>query len=185
MKQAPSENEQYATNSNRITGVVVMAIGVLGLIDIVIEWRTLAGLTVAAIIGIVMMITYVGLVRPAVVLSPADLLIRNHVRDNRVPWDKVVEVDVAGIVRVHTPERRLRVPGVQLVMRDMRKQQLRGPSQKEDSVARAGFVVERIEQHAERYRKTSTGDIRTSWARPELMVFAALGLLALISWLAG
>ena len=185
VKQAPSEIERYTTHSNRITGVVVMAIGVLGLLDILIEWRTLAGLTAAAMILMVMVLTYVGLVRPSVVLSPEWLLIRNHVRDHQVPWDKVVEVDLADIVRVETPERRLRAPGVQLVMRDLRKQRVRGPSAKEDSAARANFVVERIEQHAERYRKTSTGEIVTSWATPELIVFGALGLIALVTWLAG
>jgi hypothetical protein len=58
----------------------------------------------------------------------ADLLIRNHIRDHHVPWNQITDADVTDTLRVHTANQRLRFPGVQLVMRDMRKQ--RGNSRK-------------------------------------------------------
>lgn len=179
-----SENEQYLSTSNRITGVVVMVIGVLGLIDILLEWRTLGGLEVAAFIGILMVITYVHLVRPSVTLRPQNLLIRNHIRDHVVPWNKITEVDVTDILRVHTEEQRLRCPGVQLVMRDMRKARAGGRKLGADSsISRADFVVDRIDQHVNLYGGTGAPDaeVVTTWARPELIITAALAVIALLA----
>lgn len=183
VKSASNENEHYVTHSNRITGVVVLAIGVLGLIDILIEWRSLGGLTAALVIGAVMVVTYVGLIRPSIVLTPEQLRIRNHIRDHDIPWNLVEGADIADIVVVQTPKKRLRAPGVQLIMRDMRKQRLRGANGNDDSVSRAGFVVERIEQHAERYGKTAEGELATRWAKLELGVLGGLIGLAVVTWL--
>ncbi len=65
----------------------------------------LGGLLVGGVIAILMVLAYVGLIRPSVTLSPDDLLIRNHLRDHTVPWNKVTEVDVTDILRVHTATR--------------------------------------------------------------------------------
>jgi hypothetical protein len=176
-----SESEQYLSSSNRITGVVVMVIGLIGLIDIVLEWRTLGGLEVAALIGIVMVLTYTHLVRPTVTLRPQNLLIRNHIRDHEVPWNKITEVDVTDLLRVHTEDQRLRVPAVQLVMRDLRKQRVGGRKLGADSsISRADFVVDRIDQHVNLYGGTGSPDaeVVTTWARPELTLLAVLVLVA-------
>lgn len=181
----PSENEQYATTSTRITGGVVIAMGLFGLIDVIIEWRTWSGLMVAAMILVLMVLAYVGLIRPSITLSPAKLLVRNHFRDHDVAWNQVEDVDLTDIVRIHTPGRRLRCPGVQLVMRDLRKQRVGRKVDPDSSISRAQFVVQRIEQHAERYGASSEGGIVSRWAVPELAVIGGLLLVALIAWLAG
>jgi PH (Pleckstrin Homology) domain-containing protein len=184
VKSKAGENEQYLSTSNRITGVVVMVIGLIGLIDIVLEWRTGGGLLVGALIGILMVVTFVGLVRPSVTLSPDGLLIRNHIRDHRVPWNKITDVDVTDILRVHTEDGRIRCPGVQLVMRDLRKQRVGGRKlSPESSISRADFVVDRIDNHVARYGPTSEGEIVTTWARPELATIAALAAIALLAQL--
>ncbi|TCM46602.1 PH domain-containing protein [Kribbella sp. VKM Ac-2568] len=182
MKPKVSESERYLSTSNRITGAVVMAIGVIGLIDIVLEWRTLGGLEVAALIGILMVLAYVGLVRPSVTLRPENLLIRNHIRDHTVPWGKITDVDVTDILRVHTEDARLRAPGVQVAMRDLRKQRVGGRKLgAENSVSRAEFVVDRIDHHLNMYRQNSQGEIVTSWARPELVIVGVLAVTALLA----
>ncbi|WP_238334827.1 PH domain-containing protein [Kribbella amoyensis] len=182
-----SENEQYLSSSNRITGAVVMVIGLVGLVDIVIEWRTLGGLLVAALIGVLMVVTYLGLFRPSVTLRPDGLLIRNHVRDHHVPWNRITDVDVADILRVETEGAgRIRCPGVQLVMRDLRKQRVGGRKlAAENSISRADFVVERIESHRERYAAAADPDSKvvTTWALPELIALAALLVIALVAQL--
>ena len=182
MNSKVSENEQYLSTSNRITGVVVMVIGLVGLLDIVLEWRTMGGLLVAALIAVLMVLTYLGLVRPSVTLRPDGLLIRNHLRDHLVPWNKITEVDVTDILRVHTEDGKVRCPGVQVVMRDLRKQRVGGRKLRDDSsISRADFVVERIENHRERYSRDATGEITTTWARPELIVLGALVALAIVA----
>jgi hypothetical protein len=182
VKPKASESERYLSASNRITGVVVMAIGVIGLIDIVLEWRTVGGLEVAALIGILMVLAYVGLVRPSVTLRPQNLLIRNHIRDHTVPWSKITDVDVTDILRVHTENARLRAPGVQLVMRDLRKQRVGGRKlSPESSISRAEFVVDRIDNHVNLYGPSSEGEVVTSWARPELTIVGVLAVIALLA----
>ena len=182
MKSKTSESEQYLSTSNRITGIVVMVIGLIGLVDIVLEWRTTGGLFVAALIGLLMMLAYTGLVRPSVTLRPEGLLIRNHLRDHRVPWNRINDVDVTDILRVHTEQGTLRAPGVQLVMRDLRKQRVGGRKLSADSsISRADFVVDRIDSHVELHGPKSEGEIVTTWARPELWVTGALVVVALIA----
>jgi hypothetical protein len=182
VKPKASESERYLSASNRITGVVVMVIGVIGLIDIVLEWRTAGGLEVAALIGILMVLAYVGLVRPSVTLRPQNLLIRNHIRDHTVPWGKITDVDVTDILRVHTENARLRAPGVQLVMRDLRKQRVGGRKlSPESSISRAEFVVDRIDNHVNMYGQASEGEVVTSWAKPELAIVGVLAVIALLA----
>ncbi|WP_350278569.1 PH domain-containing protein [Kribbella sp. HUAS MG21] len=182
MKSKSPESEQYLSASNRITGVIVLVIGALGLLDIVLEWRTLTGLLVASIIGIFMVLAYVGLMRPSVTLSPEHLLLRNHLRDHLIPWSKVTGVDVTDILRVHAADAKYRAPGVQLVMRDLRKQRVGGRKLSADSsISKADFVVNRIEYHQEQYAAKSEGDAITRWARPELIAIGVLAVIAAVA----
>jgi hypothetical protein len=186
VSSAPSEAETYTTPSSRITGFIALFIGLLLLVDIAWEWRTRPGLITAALIGVVMVLGYVGLIRPSVTLSPERLSIRNHLRDHDVPWADVEGADVADILRVELAGRRVRCPGVQLMMRDLRRQRYgRAKPDAQNSVTRAGFVVGRIEHHMEYYGKTSTGAVTTRWAVPELAAMGVLALVALVAWLAG
>ncbi|MGZ0148421.1 PH domain-containing protein [Kribbella sp. WER1] len=182
MKSKSPESEQYLSASNRITGTIVLVIGALGLLDVVLEWRTATGVLVGSIIAIFMTLAYVGLIRPSVTLDPDHLLLRNHLRDYRIPWSKVTGADVTDLLRVHTEANRYRAPGVQLVMRDLRKQRVGGRKLAADSsISKADIVVNRIENHMERYAATSEGDVVTAWARPELIVIAVLAVLAVVA----
>ncbi|MEU4294327.1 PH domain-containing protein [Kribbella sp. NPDC026596] len=182
MKSKSPNTERYISTSNRITGGLVVAVGVLGLLDIVVEWRTASGLLVAAVIGILMMLAYIGLIRPSVTLSPEHILLRNHLRDHEIPWGKVSGVDVTDILRVHAGDDKFRAPGVVLVMRDLRKQRVGGARLgPESSVSRADFVVDRIESHMEQHGAKSDGDVRTTWARPELIVIGVLAVVAIMA----
>ncbi|MGW6201509.1 PH domain-containing protein [Kribbella sp. NPDC055110] len=182
MKSKSPESEQYLSASNRITGSIVIVIGALGLVDVLLEWRTATGLLVGSVIGMFMVLAYVGLIRPSVTLSPDHLLLRNHLRDHRIPWSKVSGVDMTDILRVHTDGNRFRAPGVQLVMRDLRKQRVGGRKLAADSsISKAEFVVNRIEHHQEQYAAKSEGDVVSGWARPELIVFGVLAVIAVIA----
>ncbi|MET9268809.1 PH domain-containing protein [Kribbella sp. NPDC003557] len=182
MKSKSPESEQYLSASNRITGSIVLVIGALGLVDVLLEWRTVTGLMVSCIVGMFMVLAYVGLIRPSVTLSPENVLLRNHLRDHRIPWSKVTGVDVTDILRVHVDGGRFRAPGVQLVMRDLRKQRVAGrKSGAESSISKAEFVVNRIETHQERYAATSDGEVVNSWAVPELAIFGVLAVIAVVA----
>jgi hypothetical protein len=182
VKSKSPESEQYLSASNRITGTIVEVIGALGLLDVVLEWRTTTGLLVGSVVGIFMVLAYVGLIRPSVTLSPESLLLRNHLRDHRIPWSKVTGADVTDLLRVHVGENRFRAPGVQLVMRDLRKQRVGGRKLAADSsISKADIVVDRIENHIEQYAGTSEGEIVSAWARPELIALGVLALIAVVA----
>jgi Bacterial PH domain len=186
VKSVPTEAESYATTSTRITGGIAIVVGLICLVDIAIEWRTRGGLIAAAVIAFVMVVAYVGLIRPSVTLSPERLLVRNHLRDHAVPWSDVEGVDMADILWIQLPGRRLRCPGVQLMMRDMRRQRAgRIKPDRESSVSRAEFVVGRVEHHMHYYGKTSTGEVTSRWATPELVALGVFALIALVAWLIG
>lgn len=182
MSSAPSEAETYATTSTRITGGLGIFIGLVCLVDIAIEWRTRSGLIAAAVIVFVMIVAYMGLIRPSVTLSPERLSVRNHLRDHKVPWSDVQGVEMADTLRIQLGAKRLRCPGVQMMMRDLRRQRAgRIKPDRDSSVSRAEFVVGRVEHHMEHYAKTSTGTPTSSWARWELLTLAALALLAAVA----
>jgi hypothetical protein len=182
VKSKSPESEHYLSASNRITGSIVLVIGALGLLDVLLEWRTATGLLVGSVVAIFMILAYVGLMRPSVTLSPEGLLLRNHLRDRMIPWNKVTGVDVTDILRVHTADDRFRAPGVQLVMRDLRKQRVGGRKLAADSsISKADFVVNRIESHIDQYAGGSGGDVVTEWARPELIALGVLAVVAVVA----
>jgi Bacterial PH domain len=182
VKSKSPDTEQYLSTSNRITGGLVVGIGVLALLDIVLEWRTASGLLVGCVIGIVMVLAYCGLIRPSVTLSPDHILLRNHLRDHLIPWSQVTGVDVTDILRVHAGDTRFRAPGVVLVMRDLRKQRVGGAKLGADSsISRADFVVDRIETHMDQYADRASGPVTTTWARPELTLIAVLAAVAVVA----
>jgi hypothetical protein len=181
---APTEHETYTSPSNRITAGVVVAIGLLALIDILVEWRTLGGVTAAAFILAAMLLAYIGLFRPSVTISPIGLEVRNHIRDHDVPWSQVESVDMTDLLRVQTTAGRLRCPAVQLVMRDLRKERAGRKLGDESSGTRTQFALSRVEYHLERYAESSTGEIVTRWAIPELVTLGVLLLIGIVTWIA-
>lgn len=182
VKSKSSDTERYLSTSNRITGGLVVGIGVLALVDILLEWRTASGLLVGSVIAILMVLAYVFLIRPSVTLSPENILLRNHLRDHRIPWSKVTGVDIADILRVHVGDTKFRAPGVVLVMRDVRKQRVGGAKlPAESSISRADFVVDRIETHMSQYGEQSGGEVVNTWARPELILLGVLAVAAVVA----
>jgi hypothetical protein len=182
VKSNDTETEQYLSTSNRISGWIVIAIGAVGLLDIVLEWRTASGIMVGSLIAILMVLAYCGLVRPSVTLSPETIVLRNHLRDRVIPWNQVSGADVADILRVHTDAGRFRAPGVQLVMRDLRKQRVGGRKLSSDSsLSRADIVVGRIESHMDQYGAVDGGAVKTNWARPELTAIGVLAVVAIVA----
>jgi hypothetical protein len=182
VKSNEAQTEQYLSTSNRISGVIVIVIGAAGLLDIALEWRTASGVMVGSLIAILMVLAYCGLIRPSVTLGPDNIVLRNHLRDRVIPWNRVTGVDVADILRVHTDVGRFRAPGVQLVMRDLRKQRVGGRKLSADSsLSRADVVVSRVEAHMEQYGAVDGGEVKTNWARPELGAIGVLAVVAIVA----
>jgi Bacterial PH domain len=90
----------------RRTGPVVfwwvwLAFAVLNVVDLAIQGSGHFALVVTAILIAITGVVYACALRPRVVASDAGLMVKNPVRDHRIPWGAVEAVDVGDWVRVH------------------------------------------------------------------------------------
>ena len=123
---------------------VWLAFAVANLIDIAVQGRDRLSLEAAAALVLVTGIMYVGALRPRVIATARGIVVRNPLRDHRVPWTSVSGVDVRDLLRVHCawPE-----PGpgagpikdkVRCRRRDRKPCSAPGPSRRGRSSPRAG-----------------------------------------------
>jgi Bacterial PH domain len=90
----------------RRTGPVVfwwvwLAFALFNVVDLAIQGSGHFAAVVTAILIAITGVVYAGALRPRVVASDAGLVVRNPVRDHRIPWGAVEAVDVGDWVRVH------------------------------------------------------------------------------------
>jgi len=71
------------------------------LIDIAVQGRDRLSLEIAAILVLVTGIVYVAALRPRVIAAADGIVVRNPLRDHRVPWLAVTNVDLRDTLRVH------------------------------------------------------------------------------------
>jgi hypothetical protein len=90
----------------RRTGPVVfwwvwLAFALINVIDIAIQGSGHFAVAVTAVLVAITGVAYACALRPRVVASGAGLVVRNPVRDYRIPWGAVEAVDTGDWVRVH------------------------------------------------------------------------------------
>jgi Bacterial PH domain len=97
---APQFEVHYLA-AGRLVAWFVVAVGVLGILDIVFsgDVRDSRGLLLG-IVAICLLAYVLGL-RPAVVEDVGGVRVRNPLRTSLVPWGSVTNVDVTDVLRVH------------------------------------------------------------------------------------
>jgi len=80
---------------------VWVAFAVANLIDIAVEGRDRLSLEAAAVLVLVTGLMYAGAFRPRVIAAGRGIVVRNPLRDHRVPWTTVTNIDVRDLLRVH------------------------------------------------------------------------------------
>ena len=90
----------------RRTGPVVvwwiwLAFALINAVDLAIQGPGHFAVVVTAILVAVTGVVYACALRPRVIASDAGLVVKNPVRDHRVPWGALEAVDVGDWVRVH------------------------------------------------------------------------------------
>ena len=80
---------------------VWLAFAVANLIDIAVQGRDRVSVTAAAALLLVTGIMYVAAFRPRVIATDGGIVVRNPLRDHRVPWPAVTNVDLRDLLRVH------------------------------------------------------------------------------------
>lgn len=71
------------------------------LIDLAVQGRDHLALVAAAILLMVTGVAYITALRPRVIASEEGIAVVNPLRDHRVPWVLVEQVDLASLLRVH------------------------------------------------------------------------------------
>ena len=93
--------ETYRSPLALLVWWVWLAFAVANLIDIAVQGRDRLSLEAAAALVLVTGIMYVGALRPRVIATARGIVVRNPLRDHRVPWTSVSSVDVRDLLRVH------------------------------------------------------------------------------------
>jgi len=81
--------------------VVWLLFAAANLVDLALQGRDHVSLIAAAILVLITGVAYVGALRPKVIVQDEALLIRNPLREHRIPWPNVARVDVSDLLRVH------------------------------------------------------------------------------------
>lgn len=84
--------EEFPATHGRAVGYLGIAAGALVVADVLIEWRTWHGLSAVAGTAAVVILIWLGLLRPKVVAYTDRVVLRNFLRDVHVPWPLVESV---------------------------------------------------------------------------------------------
>jgi hypothetical protein len=134
----------------------------------------------AALFGVVVVVVYL---RPAVVLGPEHLLVRNALSDVTVPWHTIDSVHVRHVMEVDTTARTVRALAFGRTTRQQRRRAVAPTgtgSTVPGEVDYTDFVVDRIRAAAEPHRGGADTQVRTSWRWPEVTALAALTVLTVV-----
>jgi Bacterial PH domain len=92
--------EVYRRTGPLVFWWIWLAFALLNVVDLAIQGSGHFAVVVTAILVAVTGVVYAGALRPRVVASGAGLVVRNPVRDHRIPWGAVEAVDIGDWVRV-------------------------------------------------------------------------------------
>ncbi|HEX6527133.1 MAG TPA: PH domain-containing protein [Streptosporangiaceae bacterium] len=102
--QASPERSTESQTFRSVAAVIAWWVWVLfalgNLIDLAVQGRDHLALVAAAILLMVTGVAYVTALRPRVIASEEGIAVVNPLRDHRVPWALVEQVDLASLLRV-------------------------------------------------------------------------------------
>lgn len=185
-------------------GIITLVIGLLVIVDIVIEWRSLDGLTVGAVVVALGALVWLAMIRPSVVAYEEVLVIRNILRDTWIPWRLVTRTELSPVLVVHTDDRAYRSVAVGITAADRRamyRNRRDATRQRAALDAEAGrpqampggtpqarrspaeHIAHRIEVMAGKYADNAPERtaVERTWALPELGVFAVAVAVAVVT----
>ena len=96
-----SQPQTFRSPTAVVVWVVWLLFAVANWIDLAVQGRDHASAVAAAVLLLATGIAYVTAQRPRVICDDSALTIRNPLRDYRIGWAAVAEVDLADLMRVH------------------------------------------------------------------------------------
>jgi len=84
-----------------VVWVVWLLFAVGNWIDLAVQGRDHASVVAAAVLLLATGVAYVTAQRPRVIVDDAGMTVRNPVRDHRISWSAITDVDLMDLLRVH------------------------------------------------------------------------------------
>ena len=91
----------FRSSTAVIVWIVVLLFVVGNLVDLAVQGRDHLSVVAAAILLLGAGVAYVTAQRPRIIADDAGMTIRNPLRDHRIGWAGVAEIDLADLIRVH------------------------------------------------------------------------------------
>ncbi|KRB79559.1 hypothetical protein ASE01_22760 [Nocardioides sp. Root190] len=172
----------------RSGGIVVGAIGLVAAAVVLVYSTAVVGfdpLTWSATLLLAVIVWSV-LIRPAVVLHVEELEVRNVSHTLRIPYQRIREVEINQVTRVHTPERTYVAGGFGRSRGTIRKDARVAPDAKLGQHSLGHLVEERINRRATEAKRTAVegaevAPVRRTWAAAELGAGAVLVVATLLA----
>lgn len=102
-KDPDSDREVFRSAGSMVLSWAWLIVAVITLTDLAIQGRDHDALVTAVLIVAISAVVYGCAWRPRIVADSTGITIVNPLRDHRVPWSAVSNVDVVNAVRVHCP----------------------------------------------------------------------------------
>jgi hypothetical protein len=104
-KDPDSEREVFRSAGSMVLSWAWLVVAVITLADLAVQGHDHAAAVTAVLVVAISAVVYACAWRPSIVADSAGVTVANPLRDYRVPWAAVANVDVVHTVRVHcTPE---------------------------------------------------------------------------------
>ena len=100
-KDQTGQVQTFRSPTAAVVWVVWLLFAVANWIDLAVQGRDHLSVVAAAILLLVTGIAYDTAQRPRIIADDAGLTVRNPLRDHRIPWAAVSNVDLADLLRVH------------------------------------------------------------------------------------
>jgi hypothetical protein len=204
---APPVVQKFKPTGGSVVGYAsIVLLGAAVVVALVSE-PNLVGVRVALGILLLMLLTWIALLRPRAEATRETLRLRNLVSDHHVPLARIDGVVVRQMLLVWVGPDRYACVGIGRSARQlMGNKRKRGPMavlgieqtddrmgtgqspQVDESVDYASFVENRIEDLARSARRDlpdEPAEVRREWARPEITALAVVGALFVLSLIIG
>jgi hypothetical protein len=100
-KDPDSDREVFRSAGSIVLSWAWLIVAVIVLVDLAVQGRDHAALVTAVLVVAISSVVYACAWRPRIVADSTGITMANPLRDHRVPWSAVANVDVVNAVRVH------------------------------------------------------------------------------------
>src|SRR5271166_619930 len=101
VNSSPDKPQVFRSPTALVVWIVWLLFAVANWIDLAVQGRDHTSAVAAATLLLATGVAYVTTQRPRIIADKTGLTIRNPLRDHRIAWSAVAQVDVADLLRVH------------------------------------------------------------------------------------